>query len=197
MKPVRILFVLCALLSHTLPGFSQQDNNRSLSLTAGLSVNPFLLAAHSRVEAGPSVSLDYRINKRLETGAILFTRQVINAPNNQHKQISHIKSPYNLETVFAPYFGIGFGEKKFRHTFSLYAGARNDLYKETVKNTAYNIDETYQNNEWNFMASFGYNLKYKLSEKCALSFRVFIPFNRTPLDDVNRYSIEPGVNFKL
>jgi hypothetical protein len=166
-------------------------------LTFGLTYNPFLAIMQKKQELGPAVSFGYPVSRRLEAGISCFSRQVLHVSDNAYRQLSNLRSSYNLESVYSIYFGINFLQKKLTHTVSAAAGIRHDLYKEALDNPLYEISQTYRNSEWNMVYGLSYTCKYGLSDRSALSLRFFMPLNRHPFDDVIRYSAEPGFVFNL
>lgn len=190
-------FIICILFS--LNSYAQRDSSLTSRkyLTVGLTYNPFLSVIDKQQEAGISVAYAYRINKRFETGINWFSRQVLYTPDNSYRQFSNLKSGYNLESVYSIYFGINFSGRKFTHSISLAGGVRHDLYKETLNNPQYKINQVYKNSEWNAVFGLGYTCRYHVSAKSAISLRLFMPLNRHPFDDIKYYSIEPGFVFKL
>ncbi len=166
-------------------------------LTVGITYNPFLAVMEKKHELGPSVSFGYPINKRWEAGIQWFSRQVIYAPDNAYRQLSNLRSSYNLESVYSVYLGVTLSTKRTSHLIAGVGGVRNDLYKETLENPRYDIRQTFRNNEWNVLYGLGYTCRFRLSNKSALSARLFMPLNRHPFDDVIKYSFEPGFVFKL
>jgi len=193
----RLLITVFAFSIFIQNGLCKTDtlSTSKIHCTVGLSYNPFLALMEKKQELGPSLSLGYAMNKRFETGFNWFTRQMIHAPNNDYKQLSNLKSRYNLESVYSMYFAVEFSKNRFSHLISADVGLRHDLYKETLNNPKYEINQTYRNSEWNALFGMAYTCRYKLSSKSALSIRFFAPFNRHPFDDALKYSLEPGYVF--
>lgn len=186
----RIIIVgVCSLVT----SFTYSQNRAASQLTVGATYNPLLAIIEKKQELGLSVSYSYPINKRFETGANWFVRQVIYTPDNKLKQFRNLKSSYNLESVYTGYIGTRFVSGKSTHVVAAVAGFRNELYQEILNNPDYAIQQTFKNNQWNVLYGIGYTYRYRFSDRRALSLRLFIPLNRHPVDDAIRYSIEPGI----
>lgn len=195
-KFITLLFIT---LIFCVKSFAQENavQTSKSNLTIGLNLNPLPLFMYSRTELGPTLNYEYSINKRFETGATLFARQLLTSPNNEYKQISNVKQGINLETVLTPYVGVTFGEKKIKNKVILFAGIRHDFYKEKLVNDTYGINQEYSYNELNFLFGLGYQFQYSLKNGNKLSFRLLMPMNRHPYDDAGKYSVEFGYTMAL
>lgn len=194
-----ILFHILLILGLATHSYCQHTTSTSpqSQVTLGLNVNPFLMAVYKAVEIGPTITYTYTLNKRLEVGASLFSRQQFISPRNEMGKANHINSTINLETNITPHAGIVFGKKAIKNKFMVFAGIRHDYYKEKLINSKYAINESYQYNELNLIYGLGYQLQYLFENKNGLSLRVLVPTNRNPLDDANRYSLELGYSIAL
>ena len=193
MKP---LLFIAILVSANLPAQEQAD--RPLTLSVGLSSNPGLAILHKEYELGPVVSFSLPVWKQWDLGGTVLVRNVwYRAPDRKYGYKRNISFPYDKESVLALQAGYTTRERKWVHGFHFHPGIRLERYSEKLYNPDLGIDESYTLKENNFFLAASYSLRRRIREGQFLGMRWMLPFDGVPQDDVNRYSLELGWYFLI
>ncbi len=188
MKAKPLLFA-AILASANLP--AQEPPGRPLTLSVGLSANPGLAILHKEYELGPVVSVSIPVWKQWDLGGTAIVRNVwYRAPDRKYGYKRNISFPYDKESVYALQAGYTTSERRWVHGFHLHPGIRLERYSEVLRRPDLGLDESYTVKENNFFLAASYSLRRRISADQFLGIRWMLPFDRVPLDDVNRYSLE-------
>ncbi len=183
-----LLFAV-VLVSSSLAAQEQAD--RSLTVSVGLSSNPGLAVLNKEYELGPVASFSQPVWKRWDLGGTILVRNVwYRAPDRKHGYKRNIRFPYDKETVFTLQAGYTTVERKWVHGFHLHPGIRLERYSERLYHPDLGIDESYTLKENNLFLAASYSLRCRIGKDRYLGIRWMLPFDRVPQDDVNRYSLE-------
>lgn len=187
---MKITLISLTLLIST-HAFAQKWPDHPVTLSVGVTFNPGLAILHKEYEAGPVISFSLPVWKQWDLGGAAFSRSVwYRAPDRKYGYKRHIRFPYDKETLFA--FQLGYTTKPGRwvHGFHIHPGIRLERYSEKLYRPDLGIDESYTLKENNLFLAASYSLRRRIGENRYVGICWMLPFDRNPLDDVNRYSLE-------
>ena len=197
-KAMRYFILIILLAGCSLGQVLAQPQPGGVTISAGVSLNPWLMAVYNEYELGPVVSASAPIYKNWEVGLGAISRKVLYvASDRSYGYKKNITYPHNRENVYFVQLGYLITRRRWVHAFHALPGLRHEKYEEKLVNDELGIDETYALSEKNAMLALAYTLKYRLRPDQQLALRWMLPVNRSPFDDVNRYSLELAYQFVL